>query len=133
MRVAACILNESSVHRDSDLAVYTNNNVAVRHFPLVMNHFDAHFSTLQRNYITIFNYTEYTFDIEIFDSQDSWTLTRFVSMHHLSPAPPTSAQEERKGGEGEEIFRYIPTDDPQPPPGMHPGRVQPACQSSTGV
>lgn len=72
MRVAACILNESSVHRDSDLAVYTNNNV--RHFPLVMNHFDAHFSifwhvensTLQRNYITIFNYlpyTEYTFDV----------------------------------------------------------------------
>lgn len=44
MRVVACILNESSVHRDSDLAVYTNNNVAVRHFPLVMNHFDAHFS-----------------------------------------------------------------------------------------
>lgn len=26
--------------------------------------------------------------LEIFDSQDSWTLTRFVSMHHLPPLPP---------------------------------------------
>lgn len=52
--------------------------------------------------------------LEIFDSQDSWTLTRFVSMHHLSPAPLPRRRRKGKGAKAKRSSDIYPRTTPNP-------------------
>lgn len=52
--------------------------------------------------------------LEIFDSQDSWTLTTFVSMHHLPPAPLPRRRRKGKGAKAKRSSDIYPRTTPNP-------------------